>query len=45
MAKNDEKFQETDLTPKFDPNYSKIENAGEENNWGATWKNVDKTKK
>ncbi len=38
----DETFKKTDLKPEFNPNYSKIENAGEENNFKTTWKKVKK---
>lgn len=40
----DDTFKKTELKPNFNPNYTKIENAAEKNNWGATWKKVKSTK-
>jgi len=38
----DESFKKVDLKPDFNPNYTKIENAAEQNNWSQTWKKIKK---
>ena len=44
MSKN-ETFTQSDLKPNFNPTYTKIEDASDENNWGSTWKNIKTNKK